>query len=823
MAGHIDENHERIFEEALEQFVDSHLWGKEPDVDEFVRQYPEFEHQIRKRIHKIQRIDALFDSLVWADESDFEGSVADDSLVGQKIGSFEVIEMIGRGGMGVVYLANDTKLKRPVAIKSIPTILSGDSTARMRFRREAELLASLNHPNIAIIYDIIEQEEGAGYLILEYVPGQTLAERIESGRLELEETLSIGEQIAEAIAVAHEHGVIHRDLKPSNIKITSHGKVKVLDFGLAKVVGDEALDQQTAVIQPVRLIGTPAYMSPEQVKGRPVDYRTDIWSLGVVMYEMIAGELPFKGNTLQAVTHSILHEKPECLRNLRERLPIILEQILEKMMEKEPQERYQNIGIVINELKSIRRDLMSYSSSYQRSPSIAVLPFMNMSADKEQEYFCDGISEELINALTQIRDLRVIARTSAFSYKGKDVKIRDIGRELNVETVLEGSVRRVGNRLRITAQLVDTTYGYQFWSERYDRDMGDIFAIQDEITCAIVQNLKPRLLGKEEVRLAKRKDVKIEAYQSYLRGLFFLNKRGGANLKKAIEHFKQAKERDADFALTHAGLALCYASLPMYNPLSSKHTLVKAREALMRALQIDQTLPEAHASLGLIKTWYEWDWFGAEQEYKRALEYNPGYASAHQWYSYTLLFTARFNDALEQMEQALELDPVSVAINRDLGAACCYAGQLDRAIEVSKRTIEMDPSILFARYHMGFTYLKMSKYEEALKEFQKEKEIEIGVGLAEPAIAFTYVQMGRKIEAQKVLDNVLKQSGQGYLSSFNLACLHFVLDKNDEGFELLDRAYDEQDQWLSMFKVLPVLDSIRPDSRYTQMLKKLNF
>ena len=822
MAGPIDDNHERAFEEALEQFVDSRLWGEEPDVDEFVKQFPAFEDQIRKSIRKIQRIDALFDSLVQADESDFEGSVAENHLVGQKIGNFEIIEMIGQGGMGIVYLARDIKLKRSVAIKSMPAALSGNPTAWARFRREAELLASLNHPNIAVIHDMIEQDEGAGYLILEYVPGQTLAERIASGRLELEETLSIGEQIAGAIAVAHEHGVIHRDLKPGNIKITPQGNVKVLDFGLAKVVGDEALDQQTAVIQPARLVGTPAYMSPEQARGEPVDHRTDIWSLGVVMYEMITGELPFQGDTLQAIIHSILYKKPSYLGRSREGLPTLLNQILTKMMQKEPLERYQNIGAVISELRSITRGSMSCPSPYRRSPSIAVLPFMDMSADKDQEYFCDGMAEELINALTQIRDLRVIARTSAFSYKNTDVGIRDIGRELNVETVLGGSVRRAGNRLRITAQLINTEYGHQLWSERYDRGGGDVFVIQDEIASAIVENLKPRLLGREEARLARRKDVEIEAYQLYLRGLFFLNKRGGANLKKAIEYFNQAKERDADFALSHAGLALCYASLPMYNPLSSKHTLVKAKEALMRALQIDQTLPEAHASLGLIKTWYERDWIGAEQEYKRALEYNPGYASAHQWYSYALLFTARFHDALKQMEQAFELDPVSVAINRDLGAACYYAGQLDRAIEVSKRTLEMDPSTLFAHYHMGCAYLKMSKYEEALKAFQKEKEIERGVGLAEPAIAFAYMKMGNKAKAKKVLDNVQNQSGQKYLSPFNLACLHFVLEKSDEGFELLNRAYEEQDQWLSMLKVLPVLDSIRPDPRYTEMLKKMN-
>jgi len=467
--------------------------------------------------------------------------------------------------------------------------------------------------------------------------------------------------------------------------------------------------------------------------------------------------------------------------------------------------------------------LRPWAAQEKGLPSIAVLPFTDMSPEKDQEYFCDGMAEELINALTQIKDLRVIARTSAFSYKGRDVNIRDIGSQLNAATILEGSVRTAEDRLRITAQLVDTASGHHLWSERYDRDMGDVFAIQDEITLAIVDKLRPKLLGQEKARLAKRQAVDLQAYHLYLKGLFFWNKRGELNLKKAIEYFEQAIEKDADYALAYAGLASSYSLLPLYSSLPPKEYVQKGKEAALTALQIDEMLPEAHASLGFIKSWYDWDWAGAESQFKQAIELNPGYASAYQWYSESLMFRGRFNEAVEKMEKALELDPVSVVINKDLGTMCFYTGQFDRAIEACKRTIEMDPSIMYAHLHIGAAYLAKSRYEEALAEFQREREVSKGLhAWSEAWTALTYMQMGEPDEAQKVLDNLLEGSEQRNISPFILGSLHFALGDNDEGFKLSDKAFKEHDPWLCWLKVSPLLDSIRSDPRYTALLKKMN-
>jgi len=456
-------------------------------------------------------------------------------------------------------------------------------------------------------------------------------------------------------------------------------------------------------------------------------------------------------------------------------------------------------------------------------PSIAVLPFVNMSADPEQEYFCDGMAEELINALTQIKDLRVIARTSAFFYKGKDVKARDIGTELNVATILEGSVRKADNRLRITAQLVDTKGGHHLWSERYDREMGDVFAIQDEITLAIVDKLRPKLLGEEKARLAKQRTLDLEVYNLYLKGRFFLNKRGEMNLKKAIECFEQAIDIDPNCALAYSGLAVSYGLLPVYSPLPPKEVAPKAREMVLKALEIDDTLAEAHSSLGFVKTWYDWDWEGGEREFKRAIELNPGFPAAHQGYSSNLLYRARFDEAIKEMEQALELDPLSVVANHDLGIICICAGQFDRAVNALKRTLEMDSSRVYAHHNLGEAYFGKSMYEEALIEFQKEREISKGAqAWTELYIGGTYVEMGKPDEAQRVLDNLLERSKQEYVPPFILAGFHFVLGRNDEGFKWLNKAYAEHDSWLCWLKIEPLLNNIRSEPRYTALLKKMN-
>jgi len=446
-----------------------------------------------------------------------------------------------------------------------------------------------------------------------------------------------------------------------------------------------------------------------------------------------------------------------------------------------------------------------------------------MSPDKDQEYFCDGMAEELINTLTQIKDLRVIARASAFSFKGKNVPIRDIGSQLHVATILDGSVRKAGDKLRVAAQLVDTASGVSLWSDSWDRQMGDVFAIQDEITLAIVDKLKPTLLGKQEVRLTNRQPVDLEAHDLYLKGRFFLRKETEIAAKQAIEFLEQAIEKDPDYAPAYAELALSYGLLPYFSPLPPKGAVPKARKMALKALEIDETLAEAHAALGAIKTLYDWDWEGGEREFKRAIELNPGYVDNHRGYSFHLMFRARFDEAVKEIEQAIDLDPVSVVINKTSVVVYRFAGQFDRAIQASKRAIAMDPSIMYAHLELGLTYLGRSMYEDALAEFQKEKEVSAGAHpWAEVAIGNAYMQMGKPDEAQKVLDDLLERSRTEYVSPFPLACLHFVLGKNDEGFPLLDQAYLEQDPWLCYLKISWDLDSIRSDPRYIELLKKMN-
>jgi len=743
---------------------------------------------------------------------------------GVRIGHFEIEQVIGQGGMGVVYLARDVILGRPVAVKCLPPELLADRTIHSRLEREARLLALLSHPNIAAIHERIDEAKGTTYLILEYVPGPTLADRIAGGSLGLEETLSIACQTAGALAAAHEHGIIHRDLKPANIKITPEGDVKVLDFGLAKAFQEaRSQGQHSTITEPGRVIGTPAYMSPEQTAGDPVDHRTDIWSLGVVVYEMLTGTLPFQGATQQALTHSILQAEPKRLTHLRRDAPMDLERMLTRMMQKDRLQRPESMKTVVEELEAVRRDTMTDASTSNRPPSIAVLPFVNMSADPDQEYFCDGMAEELINALTQIRDLRVIARTSAFSYKGHDVNVRDIGRELDVAAILEGSVRKAGNRLRITAQLVDTSGGHHLWSERYDRDMDDVFAIQDEITLAIVDKLKPRLLGETRAQVARRQTVELDVYNLYLKGLYFRGKSTEEAARRAIECFGQAIERDPTYALAYAGLAVAYALLPIYCHVPAKEVIPRATEVALRALQIDEALSEAHAALGFIRTWYDWEWAGAQKSFQRAIKLNPGYAKAHHWYAYSLLFEGPLEPALSEMEKALDVDPVSVVANRDLSMICFWAGQHDRALDVGRRTVELDPLAMFVHLDLGTAYLGKSLYREALAEFQKEKEAS-GESHAWPEVfsAYVHVQMGQLQKAQEEHGKLLDRSRRQYVSPFLLACSHFLLGQDDEGFRLTDQAYEEHDPWLCYVRLTPLLDRVRSDPRYGALLQKMN-
>jgi len=540
-------------------------------------------------------------------------------MIGRIISHYKILEKLGEGGVGVVYKGEDTKLKRTVALKFLPAELTRDPDAKKRFVHEAQAAGALDHPNICTIYEI-DEAEGHTFISMACIEGQSLKDKIESGPvgangrspLPIDEALDIAIQVAEGLQAAHEKGIIHRDIKSANIMVTEKGQAKIMDFGLAKLAGQVRLTKTGTTV------GTVAYMSPEQARGEEVDHRTDIWSYGVVLYEMVTGQLPFKGEYDQAVVYSILNEEPEPMTGLRTGVPMELERVVNKALVKSLDSRYQNAGDILVDLRLLRKELELMASKEQPSrenpqPSIAVLPFYNLSADKEQEYFCEGMTEEIINALTHVEGLRVVARTSAFSFRGKEIDVGEIGRKLSVETLLEGSVRKAANRLRIWVQLVNVVDGYHLWSERYDREMEDVFAVQDEISLAIADKLKVKLLRGEKTKLITHHTDDLEAYNLYLRGRYLWNKRTEGGIKKAIEHFKQAIKKDPSYALAYTGLADSYSTLTSYISILPKEVFPKGRDAALKALEIDDTLAEAHASLALIRRDYEWDWAGARE------------------------------------------------------------------------------------------------------------------------------------------------------------------------------------------------------------------
>jgi serine/threonine protein kinase/tetratricopeptide (TPR) repeat protein len=739
-------------------------------------------------------------------------------MIGETISHYRITEKLGEGGMGVVYKAEDTRLKRSVALKFLSELGIRDEADKARFLREAQAAASLDSPNICTTYEI-DDAEGQTFISMAYIEGQSLDRKIEASSLSIEEAQDIAAQVAGGLQEAHEKGIIHRDIKSANIMITERGRAKITDFGLAKLAG------QTRLTKTATLLGTISYMSPEQVRGEKIDHRADIWSLGVVFYEMLAGRLPFEGPNEAAVIYAILNEEPQFLTNLRPEISMAVEQVVFRMMEKYPEDRYENMAAVladIDSMKSGRREFTSVVSKLRASPSIAVLPFADMSPGKDQEYFCDGLAEELINALTQIEDLRVIARTSAFSFKNQDVDVREIGRKLNVETILEGSVRKAGNRLRITAQLVNTAGGHHLWSERYDRELDDVFAIQDEITLAIVDKMKVNLLGEEKDELPKRPEAGPEPYSLYLKGRWFWNKMTEAGLTKALECFQKASELASCCSLPYVGMADAYSLLPYYSSYPPEEAYPKAREAAMKALEVDDSIAEAHTSLGLVKSHFDWDWEGSEKEFRRAIEINPGYAPAHLGYAMLLMFVNRLDEALAEIKLATELDPLSLIINTMMGMIARFAGRPDLSMEALKKTIEMEPDFVYAHMFLGFAYIDNGMIDEAMREFEKERALSGGWNPSvEAYVGGAYAVIGNRDEAEKILDELQARSKETYVPAFVLAILHFSLGNENQGFECLERAYEERDHWLCWINVNPSLDNVRSNPRFLAILKKM--
>ena len=748
---------------------------------------------------------------------------------------------MGRGGMGVVYKAEDTKLKRAVALKFLSEVLANDRQAVERFQREARAASALNHPHICTIYDI-DEREGQHFMVLELLEGETLREYILSKRLDIDRIIDLGIQISSGLEAAHAKGIIHRDIKPGNIFVTDSGQAKILDFGLAKLLperkpkaeemisaGMRTITAEEHLTSPGSTIGTVAYMSPEQALGKEMDARTDLFSLGVVLYEMVTRNLPFPGDTSAAVFDSILHQAPTAPVRLNPEVPEALERIINKALEKDREVRYQSARELVVDLTRLKRERESGrtaaapgAAASPRLPSLAVLPFTNMSADKENDYFCDGLSEELINAFSHIRELRVAARTSAFAFKGREIDIREVGGKLNVGAVLEGSVRKSGQRLRITAQLVNVQDGYHIWSGQFDREMKDIFDIQEEISLTIVDHLKLKLLKDEKEKLLKRRTEDHEAYEYYLKGLYFWKRRYEKGLQKSLQYFQLAVEKDPGYALPHVGIADAFGILGAYGFMSPHLAYPRARAAANKALEIDPELAEVYPSLGWIAMWYDRDWPAAESHFLKGIQMKPDYPEAHMWYGNLLFATGRFDQSIREMRKAKELEPLEPAPPTHVGWALYFARRFDESIEEHRRVIAADPDFSLSYLWQPMSLLAKGLWGEAIAAAQKFVELsgESVIGLS--ILGSAYGLAGMKAEALKILERLDGLPKDRYVGSLFRALVWLGLGEKNKALENLEKAFPERESALGFIKVWPMLDSLRSEPRFQALLKKMN-
>ena len=730
---------------------------------------------------------------------------------------YEIIEELGKGGMGKVYRVEDNKIKEEIALKLIKPEISADKQTIDRFRNELKMTRMISHRNVCSMFDLGE-EKGMSFITMEYVPGEDLKSMIRmSGQLSTGTAIKIAKQICDGLSEAHRLGIVHRDLKPSNVMIDKEGNARIMDFGIARSIRAKSITGEGI------MIGTPEYMSPEQVEGEEVDQRSDIYSLGVILYEMATGRVPFGGDTPLSIAVKHKTAVPLDPRRLNHQIPEDFSRVILRCMEKSREKRYQSAQELLSELNKLEEEKQEQKKSAEIpwERSIAVLPFADLSAERDQEYFCDGIAEELINALTKIERLKVASGSSAFQFKGKGHDIQEIGKRLKVETVLEGSVRKAGNRLRITAQLVNVADGYHVWSEKYDCEMKDIFAIQDEISLTIVDKLKVKLLREDKEKLVKRSTEDVEAYNLYLKGRYFWGKRTKEGFRKAMEFFEQSIVEDPNFTLAYSGLADSYNLLGFYNFAPPKEAFPKAKEAAQKALKIDDTIAEAYASLAFVQLYYDWDWKNAYENFKKAVKLSPGYPTAHHWYAEYLLVVGRIEEAFVESKRALELDPFSLVINVLLGWAFHYSYQYDQAIEQYLKTLEMDPNFAPAHYFLGLTYVQKAMFDEAIEEFKKAKAIFGDSTLTNAALWHAKARRGKIDEVEKVLDEMAKISRQTYFPLYYKAAIYADVGDNDRAFHWLEKCFEERDMWLALLKVDPIWSNLQSDPRFNELLKKM--
>jgi serine/threonine-protein kinase len=764
-------------------------------------------------------------------------------MIGSVISHYRILERLGGGGMGVVYKAQDIKLDRPVALKFLPPTLTDDQEARDRFILEARAASALQHPNVCVVYDIDESARGEMFIAMEYLGGATLKETLHGGPMKPEEAIEVAAQILTGLAAAHRQGILHRDIKPANVMVAAGGSVKIVDFGLAKLRSGAQLTSAGSTL------GTAAYMAPEQVRGEDADHRSDLWSVGVILYEMLAGHLPFRGDHDAALGYSIVNEQPLPPPPARAPVERGLQRIIGRSLQKDPRDRYASAEEFLADLQSLRQgappkartrdsrrrllaaagtaalvalSVLAYLLLHPSAParlekSVAVLPFVDMSPDKDQEYFCDGMTEELINRLSNVKDLKVPARTSVFAFKGTTLGIREIGEKLAVESVLEGSVRRSGDRIRITAQLVNVKDAFHLWSHHYDRELKDIFDIQTEVAEQIALALDATITPGDREQIERRATESLDAYNLYLRGRFHWRKRTTADLQEAVRNFESAIRIDSLYALAYVGLADAYVVYPYYRVpgMTQAEAFRRAKRAARQALALEPTLAEAHTSLANVRKEGYWDWAGAEREFLRGIELNPRYATARQWYSENLMVQGRRAEALAEAVRAYELEPSSVVASNNLGLQYLMNRQYPEAIAQLRKAIELDPTHPSPHTNILSAYLMTGRYREAASEIRLWGAPPTLAALLEEACQDTsrWASAANRIEAYAL--------EKREVPSAILVVIFASLGQRDRTFAWLERSYAAHEPGLVYVIRHPLLDRFLPDPRYTAILGKL--
>jgi eukaryotic-like serine/threonine-protein kinase len=788
------------------------------------------------------------------------------ALIGASIGHYLIERLIGVGGMGEVYLARDVQLGRKVALKLLPEHLTANEGQLSRFKTEARTASALNHPNILTVYEI-GAEGNRHFIATEFIEGVTLRVSLADGRMNLRAAVEIAMQVASALLAAHEVGVVHRDIKPENIMLRPDGYAKVLDFGIAKLTEEGPENHEsarTAVLQtrPGLVLGTARYMSPEQARGQKVDARSDIWSLAVVLYETVAGTPPFPGDTPSDCIASILTKQAPPLSSVLPDVPFKLEVILQKALRNDRDERYQSAtelladlrrlkaelelgnsarpGLIVRQIKRHRRGALFTLTAailaavaftyffYRAAPapsanekSIAVLPFENLSEEKSSAYFADGIQDEILTRLSKIADLKVISRASTQRYKHGSQTPSEIARQLGVANLLEGSVQKTNDQVRVNVQLITAANETHLWAETYDRKLTDIFVVESDIATTIAKTLQARLTGEEKAAIAKRPTANREVYELYLKGRFFWNKRTAADLRKAIEYFNQALEKDPGYAPAYAGLTDAYLILSQYGAASPADSFPQAIAAAKKAIELDDTLAEAHTSLACSLAYYDFDFEQSVKEFERAIQLNPNYATAHHWLSNGVLSAlGQFERAIAEGKHAVELDPLSLVINTDLGQDLFYARRYDDAIAHLHKTIEMDPRFYFAHWVLGTTLQLKGQLNDAIAEYSKAVELNDDPSVL-ALLGQAYARAGQQDEAQKILLRLNDEAKSRYVQAYSFVLMYLALGDKDRAIDEMERAYRERDANVAQIRTDPMLDDLRGNQRFEALVNKI--